>query len=208
MKSVSLAIITGARSESSNSNSPGITLSITSFQLFFLVLTKPFIQRRRHLFEIISVASEVGVFAFCVVISKKKFSSGEEDTKNGIFMNLLSLVGILPKMINQWIALYSHTKKLDPSRNSFLSGLKTASLGFVLVFIPKKCFENLGSRFPVDQSGDGETGLSADRRRSSGSRNSGNTGKPRMKPLRELTKASSSEEESSAPNDPSGTHTT
>lgn len=207
MKRVSLGIVAGAHSKSSYSKSQLIALlSITFFQLFFLVLKKPFIKKRVQLVEIISVATEVGIFASCIVILKKEFSFGE-DSQIGIFMILLFLVGFLAQMINEWIALCRYIKMLSPSENSFVSGLKTASLGFVLVFIPQKYFGNLDSRFPVDRSEDGDTGFSADQRRTSGSRNSANTEKPWMKQLRELAKASFSKEGSSAPNDPSSSNT-
>lgn len=62
VKKVSLGIIAGFSENLSPKIPSVILLSITCFQLFFLVLKKPFIQRKVQLVEIISVLSEVGGF--------------------------------------------------------------------------------------------------------------------------------------------------
>uniref|UniRef100_A0A5B7CA54 Bacterial Ig-like domain-containing protein n=1 Tax=Davidia involucrata TaxID=16924 RepID=A0A5B7CA54_DAVIN len=210
VKRVSLGIVAGAYSENWSSKTPTITLlCITSFQLFFLVLKKPFIKKKVQLVEIISVSSEVGIFATCLVLLEKEFSAGDE-TKIGIFMLALFLVAFLAQMVNEWYALYRQTKQLDPSDESFLLGLKTASIGFLLFFVPQKLIGNLDSWFPPKQPGDGETGetpSSGDRYRSSGSRNSGVADKPWLKQLRELAKASFSKERSGSRMDPSTSET-
>ncbi|XP_059644189.1 uncharacterized protein LOC132285964 isoform X2 [Cornus florida] len=205
VKRVCLGIMAGAYSETWSSKAPTITLlCITSFQLFFLVLKKPFIKKKVQLVEIISVSSEVGIFATCLVLLKKEFSSGDE-TKIGICMIALFIVAFLAQMINEWFALYRQIKQLDPAENSFLFGLKTASIGFLLFFIPQKLIKNLDSMFPQKQRGDHETEItcSDDRHRSPGSRSSGTTDKPWLKQLRELAKASFSREGSGVATDPS-----
>ncbi|XP_034673186.1 uncharacterized protein LOC117904606 isoform X2 [Vitis riparia] len=59
MKRVTLGIVAGAYSEQWYSKAPIIfLLCITSFQLFFLVLKKPFIKKKVQLVEIISVSTE------------------------------------------------------------------------------------------------------------------------------------------------------
>ena len=206
MRRVSLGTMAGAYKEKWSSKTPTIILlCITSFQLFFLVLKKPFIKKKVQLVEIISVTSEVGLFAICFVLLEKEFSARVE-TIVGVFMLILFLVGYLPQMMNEWCALYRQTKQLDSAEKSFLTGLKIASIGLVLLFIPHKFLE---SRFPVNgHHGDGETNVtnsSAERNRNSGSRNSGTTvpEKSWLKQLRELAKASFSKDESGAPSDPS-----
>ena len=207
VKRVALGIVAGAYSDQWYPKTPTIfLLCITSFQLFFLVLKKPFIKKKVQLVEIISVSTEVGIFASCLVLLEREFPAGAAEKNIGIFMLLLFLVGYIAQMINEWYALYQQAKRLDPAEGSFLLGLKTALIGFLLFFVPLKIIEKLGW-FPVNPSGEGETGdvtsSSASRSKSSGSRASGTTDKPWLKQLRELAKASFSKEGSGAPTDPS-----
>lgn len=211
VKRVSLGIIAGAYLDNWSSRTPTVfMLCITSFQLFFLVLKKPFIKKKVQLVEIISVSCEVGLFATCLVLLKKEFSAGSE-SKVGVFMILLFLVCFLAQMINEWYALYKQTKGLGPNDNSILMGVKMASIGFLLIFIPKKFTKHFESQFMVNQTENQETretSSSTDRNRSSGSRSSGTTDKPWTKQLRELAKASFSKDGSGSSNDiPSSSRT-
>lgn len=210
VKRVALGIIAGAYSDDWLSSTPTITLlCITSFQLFFLVLNKPFIKKKVQLVEIISLSSEVGIFATCLVLLRKQFSSSDE-TKVGIFMVVLFLVGFISLMIIEWYALYQQTKRLDPAGKSFLSGLKIASLGFLQSFVPQKMMKNLESKFPLS-NGEGEQrsipATTADRDWSSGSRSSGSTDKPWLKQLRQMARAGFSKDESGISGNPSSSNT-
>ncbi|KAI8016865.1 hypothetical protein LOK49_LG04G02093 [Camellia lanceoleosa] len=210
IKRVCLGIIAGAYSERWTFKAPTVALlCVASFQLFFLVLKKPFIKKKVQMVEIISVCSEVGIFAICFVLLEMEFSTRDE-TKIGIFMLSLFLVTFLAQMINEWYALYRQTKRLDPSEESLLLGLRNAAIGFLVLFISQNLIKTLESRFLMDQHADGEPGdttSSGDKRRSSGSRSSGTTDKPWLKQLREMAKASFSRDGSGAgrraPNDPS-----
>ncbi|GKV18958.1 hypothetical protein SLEP1_g29266 [Rubroshorea leprosula] len=206
VKRVILGILAGSYLNKWSSKTPTIILlCITSFQLFFIILKKPFIKKKVQLVEIISVSCEVGMFATCLVLLEKEFSAKDE-TMVGIIMVMLFLLGFLAQMINELYALYGHTKLLDTAENSFLKGLKIASMGFLLYFVPQKLMKGFESKFPVSQSGGIETtdrGVPTDRYRSPGSRSSGSTDKPWLRQLRELAKASFSKDGSRAPNDPS-----
>lgn len=209
VKRVSLGILAGVYTDDWSSKTPTIVLlCITSFQLFFMVLKKPFIKKKIQLVEIISISCQVGLFTLCLVFIEKEFSSGGE-TKVGISMLALFLVGYFAQMINEWYALYRQVKQLDPTTKSLLSGLKVASFGVLLLVFPQKLTRNLESKFPLDRCGEGvavDTG-SADRIRSSGSRSSGSTDKPWLKQLREMAKSSFSKERSGTINDPSTSQT-
>ncbi|THG18767.1 hypothetical protein TEA_012470 [Camellia sinensis var. sinensis] len=210
VKRVCLGIIAGAYSERWTFKTPTVALlCVASFQLFFLVLKKPFIKKKVQMVEIISVCSEVGIFAICFVLLEMEFSTRDE-TKIGIFMLSLFLVTFLAQMTNEWYALYRQTKRLDPSEESLLLGLRNTVIGFLVLFISQNLIKTLESRFLMDQRVDGEPGdttSSGDKRRSSGSRSSGTTDKPWLKQLREMAKASFSRDGSGAgsraPNDPS-----
>ncbi|XP_031287788.1 uncharacterized protein LOC116146511 isoform X2 [Pistacia vera] len=210
VKRVLLGIVAGAYIDDWSSKSPTIVLlSITCFQLFFLVLKKPFIKKKVQLVEIISVACEVGIFTLCLVLLEKEFSVGEE-TKIGIFMIIVFLIGYFALLMNEWYALYRQTKQLDGAKSSFSTGLKVASFGFLLLVLPQKLIKKLESKFPSTQHEDGAGGTgdatsSAERYRSSGtgSRSSGTTDRPWTKQLRELAKSSFSKQGSGGPNDPS-----
>ncbi|KAI3454471.1 hypothetical protein Pfo_011134 [Paulownia fortunei] len=205
MKRVALGIVAGAYSETWSTRTPTITLlCITSFQLFFMVLKKPFIKKKVQLVEIVSVSCEVAIFTFCVVLLDREFSA-EDERKIGITMLSVFLLAFLVQMINEWYALYRQIEQLDPVTNSFLRGLETASIGFVLFLCPHSLIKNLKSRFPINNPGETDT-TSADRNRSSGSRSSGE--KPWLRQIRELARSSFSKEGSNAtPNDPSTSKT-
>ncbi|XP_040989710.1 uncharacterized protein LOC121237166 isoform X2 [Juglans microcarpa x Juglans regia] len=203
MRRVSLGIFAGAYKGDRSSKTPTITLlCITSFQLFFLVLKKPFIKKKVQLIEIISVSSEVCLFATFLVLMEKKLSDRDE-TLAGVFMLILFLLGYIPQMMNEWYALYRQTKRLDNADNFFSRGMKIALIGFLLLFIPQKLIKKLESRLRQNVV----TGSSVESSRNSGSRGLSTTDKSRSNQLKELAKASFSKEESRAPNDPSTSRT-
>ncbi|XP_062025753.1 uncharacterized protein LOC133742079 isoform X1 [Rosa rugosa] len=209
LKRVFVGIMAGVYMDRWNSKTPSITLlCITSFQLFFLVLKKPFIKKKVQLVEMISVSSEVGLFATCLVLLEKDFSASDR-TKVGIFMIILFLVGYIAQMINEWYALYRQTLLLDPAENSFLTGLKLAVTGCLLLFIPRNLINNLESKFQARQQVvEATRDSSSSGNRSSGSRGTTPTDKPWLKQLRELAKSSFSKEGSSGvANDPSSSNT-
>lgn len=213
IRRVSLGILAGVFVQTRSSKSPVIImLSMTSFQLFFMVLKKPFIKKRVQLVEIISLTCEVAFFATCLVLLKKDFSVRSE-TKFGIFMLVLFLVGYCSQLTNEWYALYVQTRLLDPEEKSFLRGLKIASIGFLLYFVPQRCFKNLEKKLPQNGHGNEDArdaaALAAERCRHSGSRSSGTPdNRPWLKQLRELAKSSFGRERSGVQNDPSTSSTT
>ena len=134
-----------------------ILLCITSLQLFFLVLEKPFIKRRVQLVEIISVASEVCLFALFLVLVDKELSSKQE-TIVGVSMLVLFLMGFLPQIVNELYALRRQIKHLDTNEKRFRTGLRIASIGILLFFILQNSLEELecfGDNKPNDTSGQG-----------------------------------------------------
>lgn len=203
VKRVCLGIVAGTYLKNWSSKTPIVVLlSITSFQLFFMVLKKPFIKKKVQLVEIISVACEVGIFAACIVLLER--DSSRKETEIGIAMLALFFIAFLVQLLNEWYALYRQTKRLGPDDNSFCSGLKAASIGFLLFFIPQRLIRKLESGSALLDHRLKETGdftSSGDRNRSSGSRSSGD--KAWMRRIRELTKSSFSKDSNAAPSDPS-----
>eukprot|EP00268_Persea_americana_P011539 TRINITY_DN14875_c5_g1_i1.p1 TRINITY_DN14875_c5_g1~~TRINITY_DN14875_c5_g1_i1.p1 ORF type:complete len:534 (-),score=84.53 TRINITY_DN14875_c5_g1_i1:152-1618(-) len=204
VKRVALGIVSGIYLGSWSSKFPSLfLLCITSFQLFFLILKKPFIKKRVQFVEIIFVSSEVGIFATCHVLLENEFSTASQ-RRIGIFMLLLFMLAFSAQMVNEWYALYKQTLSLQRGGNSFFLGLKAALIGFLLIFIPGKLLKDWNEEV-LSNNGDGETGeavSSSDRNKSSGSRSSGTTDKPWLKQLREMAKASFSKDDGS-PSDPS-----
>ncbi|KAL2515681.1 hypothetical protein Fot_29652 [Forsythia ovata] len=201
VKRVALGILAGAYLKKWSYRTPNITLlCITSFQLFFMVLKKPFIKKKVQLVEIISVASEVAIFTLCIVLLDKEFSA-EDERKIGISMVTIFTFAFLVEMVNEWYALYRQTKQLDPTNSSFLHGLKIASLGFLSLFCPHSFIKN--SRFEENNPQETvENTSSTERNLTSGSGSSGD--KPWLRQIRELAKASFSKERSKDyRNDPS-----
>ncbi|WVZ21431.1 hypothetical protein V8G54_008753 [Vigna mungo] len=210
IRRVSLGTLAGHFVPTQSSKTPVIImLCMTSFQLFFMLLKKPFIKKRVQLVEIISLTCEVTLFATCFVLLKKEFSVGAE-TKTGIFMLVLFLVEYCAQIINEWYALYVQTKMLDPEEKSLLAGLKNALIGFLLYFIPQKCIKDLVNRLPQNGTGNNEesrdTASGGDRSRFSSSRSSGTPDGAWLKQIREFAKSSFGRERSV--NDPSTSGTT
>lgn len=213
IRRVSLGFLAGVFVQTRYPKSPVIIiLSMTSFQLFFMVLKKPFIKKKVQLVEIISLTCEVALFATLLLLLKKDFSVRSE-TKIGIFMLVLFLVEYCSLITNEWYALYVQTRLLDTEEKSFLKGLKIASIGLLLYFIPQRCIKNLEKKLPqnghVNEEGR-DTALGADISRSSrsDSRSSGTPDKAWVKRLRELAKSSFGRERSGVQNDPSTSSTT
>ncbi|XP_023541254.1 uncharacterized protein LOC111801476 isoform X1 [Cucurbita pepo subsp. pepo] len=206
IKRVTLGVMAGAYKETISSRTPIITLlCISSFQLFFLVLKKPFIKKKVQLVEIVSIACEVGFFAICAVLLDRDFSISDQK-KLGITMLVLFLIGYCPQLINEWYALFKQAKQLDFVGHSFFTGLKVACIGFLLLFFPQRFTKNLESVFAVTLSGDSETVDNSTDRNKSSSRSSSNE-KPWLKQLRKLAKASFTKEQGGTSTDPSGSGT-
>lgn len=213
VKRVTLGIVAGAYSENWSARTPTLALlSITSFQLFFMVLKKPFIKKKVQLVEIISVFSELVIFACCMAILERNNISTQAERVIGIFMLSFSSLSLLIQILNECYSLYKQTKQLDPAAASsnFLSGLKMASIGFLLLFIPGTLLikDMDGGRFPVNNNSSSETKNtpSSSERRSAGSRSSGE--KPWLKQIREMARGSFVKEGSgiSGANDPSSSN--
>lgn len=199
VKRASFGIVAGAYHNENSSKVPTmIVLLITSFQLFFLVLKKPFIKKKVQFVEIISVISEVGVLALCLVLLENDLSDANKKTVGYIMLALFAF-SFLTQMINEWYALYKQTVRLSSGGNSFFQGLKTAITGLLLLVLPSNLLKDWWlPEFDINQ---GESGglsfsTSGEQPRSSGER-------PWLRQLRELAKASFSKEHGGAVTDPS-----
>lgn len=203
VKRVAIGIVAGLYSANNTSSTPTLVLlCITSFQLFFLVLKKPFIKKRVQLVAIISVLCEVGIFATCLILIQREFSFGCE-TRIGIFMILLFLFGFTSQIISEWHALYKQIYRLGSGDKRFVSGLKTTLFGLLVIFIPRDLLKKLEVQLQNGETGDPVS--STDQNRSSGSRKSsgGSADKPWLKRLSELAKSSFSKDGSGTSKDPS-----
>lgn len=166
-------------------------LCITSFQLFFLVLKKPFIKKRVQLVEIISIACQVGVFATLVALMERD-SWTKNEHKVGIFMLSLFVAGYLSLLMNEWCALWKQTKRLDLEENRFQTGLRRASSGLLLFCFPEKLIKKLDKRL-LENSGNQDsanrTMPPTEAYTSSGSRSSSGVDKAWVRQIREMAKA-------------------
>ena len=123
VRRVLLAIMAGFYEDNSSSKIPTtFSLCINCFHLFFLVLEKPYINKKSQLLEIMSVSSEACISAISFVLSEK------DENKFGVLMLIITLVGILPQLMNELYALYKQIKQLDVKKH-LLTGLKKASSG-------------------------------------------------------------------------------
>ncbi|XP_064949360.1 uncharacterized protein LOC103997595 isoform X3 [Musa acuminata AAA Group] len=201
VKRVSLGILAGAYSSNKLSRIPVlIVLSITSFQIFFLVLKKPFIKKKVQLVEIISVASEVGLFGACLALLENHFSDANE-RKIGLFMLAMFIIMLTAQLVNEWYALYRQVIRLSLTRVSFSSGLKRALGGLVLIVRPT-CLSTELSEQLSSSHGEGDSGSTVSPV-SRIQRASGTSERSWLRQLRELARASFSREDAGPPVDPS-----
>ncbi|KAH7843571.1 hypothetical protein Vadar_018300 [Vaccinium darrowii] len=122
-------------SESWSSKTPTIVLlCITSFQLFFMVLKRPFIKKKVQLVEIISVSSEVGIFATCFLLLELEISTHDEIR----VMILLFLIAFIAQMVNEWSSSSGNI-----TDKPWLKQLRAMA---------KASFSREESRFPTDPS--------------------------------------------------------
>lgn len=213
VKRAALGILAGTFSENLVSCMPTvILLTITSFQLFFLVLKKPFIKKKVQLVELISLSCEVGFFTTCVVLSKKNPELQARDEMGvGVLLIALFLLGFLAQMVNEWYALYRQINELDFAEKSFLTGLKIASVGLITYLMPHKMAKRFESKFLIGRR-EGETvdtmtcAEFRNHHKSTSSRSSGTRDKPWLKQLRELAMAGFVNKDGRGEGDPSTSH--
>nr|XP_023900103.1 uncharacterized protein LOC112011979 [Quercus suber] len=116
VRRVLLAIMAGFYKGNSSSKIPTtFSLCINCFHLFFLVLEKPYINKKSQLLEIMSVSSEACISAISFVLSE------EDENKFGVLMVILAVVGILPQLLNGFYDLYKEIKGVTDS-NSNIAG--------------------------------------------------------------------------------------
>ena len=217
VKRVAVGIVAGAHASSGRSSRAEAVavLSVASFQLFFMLLKKPFIKKRVQLVEILSVASEVAVFAACLaLIDRTSAASGSggwlpDGEARGVGLAMLGafVLGFAAQVCNEWNALYRQARLLSADRSSFLDGAKTACLGLLLLVLPSSA---LGERVavkhqqdppPPDGGGAGESvsaSTETDGGRGGSSRGSNNE-RWWLRQLREMAKASFSKEGNAVP---------
>ncbi|XP_042036904.1 uncharacterized protein LOC121782957 [Salvia splendens] len=195
VRRVALGIVAGAYSQTWSSRTPTIALlSITAFQLFFMVLKKPFIKKKLQLVEIISVTYELAIFASCLALLDRQLTPIDE-RRLGIAMVVVFILAFLVQMIKAWQALFKQIRQLDPIEYSFFIGLQNAAIGFAFLILPHWLIKNRLKRFPINNPGEGD---SMRRNQSSGSRE-----KPWLRQIREMARSSFSREGSSTTTDPS-----
>uniref|UniRef100_A0A0E0A3N1 Bacterial Ig-like domain-containing protein n=1 Tax=Oryza glumipatula TaxID=40148 RepID=A0A0E0A3N1_9ORYZ len=138
VKRVALGIVAGAHASSDHSSRAHavVVLAIASFQLFFMVLKKPFIKKRVQLVEIVAVASEVLVFAACLRLVDSGGSAVAEGSGVGLAMLTVFAVALAAQVCNEWNALYRQVRLLSSDRRSFVEGAKAAWVGLLLLVLP------------------------------------------------------------------------
>ncbi|XP_051136790.1 uncharacterized protein LOC127255339 isoform X2 [Andrographis paniculata] len=185
IKRIALGIVAGAYSKTWSLKTPTLVLLVISlFQLFFMLLKKPFIKKKVQFVELLSVSSELAIFAFCYVLLEREFEPKDE-RKLGITMLSIFILAFVVQIVNEWYALYRYIKQLDPAANSLMRGLEIASIGFALLVCPRCMAEKFENRYPINNTGETDTTSAI---RSSGSRSSGD--KPWLKQIREMARSS------------------
>ncbi|KAJ3695643.1 hypothetical protein LUZ60_001020 [Juncus effusus] len=206
IKRVAIGLVAGA---DFSSNTPSrtliiVVLSITSFQLFFLMLKKPFIKKKVQLVEIISLACELCIFAFCLVLIEREFSETRERIIGIAMLAVFSLM-FVAQIINEWYALYRQVIRLSRVENKFSIGLKTALTGLLLIILPSKLLDEMNCKVSSSPNNDQNQGENATRTPIPLEKSQERSW---VKQLREVAKASFSKESSGSglQNDPSSSN--
>ena len=125
IKRLIIGAVAGARSQEPSRKLIILCLTITSFQLFFLLLKKPFIKKKTQLVEILAVAGEVAVLGCCL-----KVFSGERTIGKCL---IFSIVGIFfMQMVVAWYAMWKQVRRLSSGDESFFSGVRNVGRGLLV----------------------------------------------------------------------------
>ncbi|KAF3784447.1 hypothetical protein EJ110_NYTH30086 [Nymphaea thermarum] len=206
IRRISFGIIAGAYSSHTACKFPVFFIfCITIFQLLFMVLKKPFIQKMVQFVEVVTVTTEAGVFAACIILLDRN-STVANDRLLGTFMIVMFATGFISQMINEWHALRKQVLLLSVDGRSFSNGLKAVYTGWMLILIPWKLLAKWDSTlFTSHRNGENESAGSCHQMKipeiavSGGTpvRESGSPSsleQPWMKQLREMARASFSRE--------------
>ncbi|XP_049936469.1 uncharacterized protein LOC116264164 isoform X2 [Nymphaea colorata] len=206
IRRISFGIIAGAYSSHTACKFPVFFIfCITIFQLLFIVLKKPFIQKMVQFVEVVTVTTEAGVFAACIILLDRN-STVANDGLLGTFMIVTFAIGFISQMINEWHALRKQVLGLSVDGRSFSNGLKAVYTGWLLILIPWKLLAKWDSTlFTNHRNGENEGAGSCHQMKipeiavSGGTpvRESGSPSsleQPWMKQLREMARASFSRE--------------
>jgi hypothetical protein len=153
-KRVAVGILAGSGTHSDHRSSQAAAaaaVSVASLQLLFMVVAKPFIKKRVQLVEMVSLASEVLVFAACLPVVLKRQGSGDGSSL-GLAMLGVFMVGFAAQTCNEWYALYRQVRFLGAS-SSFVEGAKNATAGLLLLVLPSSLVHR---RVIINDNDDGE----------------------------------------------------
>ncbi|KAL6618646.1 hypothetical protein ACP70R_033785 [Stipagrostis hirtigluma subsp. patula] len=208
VKRAAVGVVAGAHAASDRSSRAhaAAVLSVASFQLLFVAVKRPFVKKRVQVVEMVSVGSEVFVFAACLALIDRADGDGGrlpdgEERAVGFAMLGAFLLGFAAQACNEWNALYRQTRLLSADRSSFVDGAKTAAAGLLLLVLPSSA---LGGRVrdmmnrQQEQSppppSDGERAAAAVSEEGAERGSSNNNERRWLRQLREMAKASFSKE--------------
>ncbi|CAK7328314.1 unnamed protein product [Dovyalis caffra] len=150
VRRVSLGILSGAYQSPASSQSL-LALAITLIQFIYLFTLKPYIRRRVHLVESVSLLCELGIFGLSIAITR---SNPMEASIPGYTMLALLFLTFIVHIVNEWYALVKCLLRLSqPWNNSFKFGLKFAAQGLVLPFLPRKHWSKVIPNFSQLKTG-------------------------------------------------------
>ncbi|CAK9143303.1 unnamed protein product [Ilex paraguariensis] len=130
-----LGILSGVH-KSRGSGQSLIALTITVVQLLYLLTLKPYIARGVHVVESVSLLCEAGLFGLSISSSS---SNPVSDSNLGYIMLAFLFLTFVSQIINQWYAMIKCLSKFSPpQKNSLKHGLKNATKGLLIPFLPRR----------------------------------------------------------------------
>ncbi|CAN1817520.1 hypothetical protein LINPERHAP1_LOCUS28074 [Linum perenne] len=157
IRRVSLGVISGASSKNYRVANL-LALAITMTQFVYLLTLKPYIRRRIHAVESISLLCESGIFFISMAVITKTPDSSTGATIMGDAMLGLLLLSTIAQITNEWYCMISCLLRLSWSHQiSFRKTLKFAARGLFTPFLPKKQW----SKILLPSSSQPKTGFSS-----------------------------------------------
>ncbi|XP_057488967.1 uncharacterized protein LOC130774943 isoform X1 [Actinidia eriantha] len=153
------------------------TLIITSVQFLYLFTLKPYISRGVQAAESVSLLCEAGFFVLSI---SPNGSNLIREHNFGYAMLGFLLLTYVSQIINEWYAIIKCLLKLSqPQQSSFKLGLKNATKGLLLPFLPRRHWPRV-----IAESSQPKTGLGSGPEMEFGRRN---TRASQLEPLSAMT---------------------
>ncbi|KAI4375389.1 hypothetical protein MLD38_013267 [Melastoma candidum] len=119
-------------------------LSITMFQLVYLVMLKPYISLGVQAVESLSLLCEAAFFLLLTINTSRNVQDPPRPRFLGVMLLTLVLTCFVSQIIREWYAIAKFLLRLSqPQKGSLKPGLKNLAKGLVLPFLPRRMWSRV-----------------------------------------------------------------